>query len=88
VKLIQTYNWVTIGENKEGMYKAYFGKGNNSALVKKCLKARGYWTIVETMDEDVNFMWTQIRNNRFYDGLPQRLLKRLEKDEEGEGKKS
>lgn len=77
VRLINGYNYVAVGENREGMYKAFIGRGNNSALVRKCLKARGYWTIVETMEEDVNFVWTQIRSNKFFDCLLPRTLNKV-----------
>ncbi len=42
------------------MYKAYIGPGNNSKLIKKCLKNRGYWQFTEQMNDDnINFVWCQ-----------------------------
>lgn len=77
VRLMLTYNYLQIRENREGMYKAYIGRGNNSILVKKALKARGYWTITDTLEEDVNFLWTQSRNNKFFEQLAPRNLEQL-----------
>ncbi len=48
------------------MYKAFIGQGNNSGLIRKTLKARGYWNIVDSIEEDTNFVWTQLRNNKFF----------------------
>jgi hypothetical protein len=47
------------------MYKAYISNGNNSILIKRALKARGYWIIAENLDEDIHFLWTQTRNMKF-----------------------
>lgn len=76
-RLILAYNYLQIRENREGMYKAYIGRGNNSVLVKKALKARGYWVITETLEEDVNFLWTQTRNNKFFEQLQPRNLEQV-----------
>lgn len=56
-------------------YKAYIGKGNNSGLIKRLLKDRGYWTIVEKYSEDVHFVWTQTKNDTLLKGLRRRELK-------------
>lgn len=34
---------------QSGFYKAYIGNGNNSTLIKKLLKDRGYWIIVDNI---------------------------------------
>jgi hypothetical protein len=49
-------------------YKAFIGKGNNSILIKNCLKSRFWWNIVDGENE-VNLNWTQSRDQKFIDLL-------------------
>lgn len=55
---------------QSGFYKAHVGYGNNCTLIKKLLKDRGYWTIVDTIEDDTNFVWTQIRSSKYINQLP------------------
>ena len=43
-----------------GFYKFYVGEGNNSQLIKKCLKSRGYWMQVDFLADSPNLVWTQL----------------------------
>ena len=50
------------GENLS-LYRYFFGKGNNSHMVKNLFKNRFWWTNHEKNEmAGVNFMWTQIKN--------------------------
>jgi hypothetical protein len=46
-------------------YRAFIGKGNNSALVRGLLKRRPWWTIVER-EGDANLVWTQLKINSYF----------------------
>ena len=46
-------------------YKIYIGKGNNSPLIRLIMQQRWWWTIVDTFDENVNFVWTQLKYYKF-----------------------
>ena len=48
-----------------GFYRAYIGPGNNCGIIKKCLKERGHWMIVESLSENPHFVWTQLRTRKF-----------------------
>ena len=51
-------------------YKYYIGRGNNSMLVRACLKQRFWWSMGDFYDwEDYNFMWTQWKSNKILDVL-------------------
>jgi hypothetical protein len=40
-------------------YKYYIGKGNNSILVRNCLKARFWWSMGDFEEwDEYNFIWT------------------------------
>jgi hypothetical protein len=40
-------------------YKYYIGRGNNSILVRNCLKARFWWSMGDFEDwDEYNFIWT------------------------------
>jgi hypothetical protein len=43
-----------------GFYKIYVGEGNNSQLIKQCLKSKGYWVLVDSLADKPNFVWTQL----------------------------
>ena len=46
-------------------YKYYIGKGNNSILVKNCLKQRFWWSVGDFEEwDEYNFMWTQWKSNK------------------------
>ena len=46
-------------------YKYYIGKGNNSILVRTCLKQRFWWSMGDFDDwDDYNFIWTQWKTNK------------------------
>ena len=46
-------------------YKYYIGKGNNSILVRNCLKQRFWWSMGDFDDwDDYNFIWTQWKTNK------------------------
>jgi hypothetical protein len=49
-------------------YKAFIGRGNNSILIKNCLKSRFWWNIVDS-DSEVNLSWTQSRDQKFIEML-------------------
>jgi hypothetical protein len=44
-------------------FRFFIGRGNNGALVKRILKARGYWTKADSK-ATANFVWTQWRDKR------------------------
>lgn len=51
-------------------YKYFIGKGNNSSLVRSLLKARWWWTPVDSIDSpEVHLVWTQLRNNSVIESL-------------------
>lgn len=49
-------------------YKVWIGNGNNSPLIKQLMKRRFWWQITEDRTNlDVNFIWTQLRVNDYFD---------------------
>jgi len=51
-------------------YKYFLGKGNNSIMIRAMMKQRWWWTQVENKEaSDLNFMWTQLKQNKFIEGL-------------------
>jgi hypothetical protein len=66
LKINQT-NGITISFPKSSFtpYKYYIGRGNNSMLVRACLKTRFWWSMGD-FDEwvDYNFIWTQWKSNK------------------------
>jgi hypothetical protein len=67
--MMRSYNYLKVGANTQGSYKAYLYGGNNSDIVKKCLKARGCWVILESYDENAQFVWSQLGVKRYVEGL-------------------
>ena len=54
-------------------YKYFLGKGNNSIMLKSMMKTRWWWVQTDSKDAgDLNFMWTQLKQNKFIEGLKQR----------------
>ena len=54
-------------------YKYFIGKGNNTLLLKTLMKQRWWWAPVESQeDTNVNFIWTQWKQNPFLALLKQR----------------
>ena len=51
-------------------YKIYVAKGNNSELIRNIIKDKWWWTSVEILDENVNFLWTQLKNQDFLEKIP------------------
>lgn len=53
------------------LYKAFVGKGNNSILIKNAIKNRFWWNIVseKTNNQEVNFVWSQQRDNEYVNDL-------------------
>jgi len=46
-------------------YKYYIGKGNNSMLVRSCIKSRFWWSMGDFDEwDDYNFVWTQWKSNK------------------------
>lgn len=46
-------------------YKYYIGKGNNSILVRNCLKQRFWWSMGDFEEwDEYNFIWTQWKANK------------------------
>jgi tubulin---tyrosine ligase len=46
-------------------YKYYIGRGNNSILVRNCLKSRFWWSMGDFEDwDEYNFIWTQWKANK------------------------
>ena len=46
-------------------YKYYVGRGNNSIIVKNCLKQRFWWSIGDFEEwHEYNFVWTQWKSNK------------------------
>lgn len=62
---MRSYNYLKVGPNLHGSYRAYVRPGNNSELIKRCLKARGCWVIAENEDEEINLLWSQLRVGKF-----------------------
>jgi hypothetical protein len=48
-------------------YKVFIGKGNNSRLLRGLLKRRFWWTVVDKLTDDVNFVWTQLKVPDYYE---------------------
>ena len=66
MSLIRFYlNIGAINPIPNGFYRAYIGPGNNCTLIKKTLKERGYWTIVDSLSDNPHFVWTQLRCKKF-----------------------
>jgi len=66
-------------------YKYYIGKGNNSQLVRACLKTRFWWSMGDFNTwEEYNFMWTQWKSNRIIAGLKTHKEILLEQCESGD----
>ena len=55
-----------------GFYRVYVGEGNNSSLILRTLKAKGYWTAVDSVDDNPHFVWTQSSSKKFCQQLTQR----------------
>ena len=47
-------------------YKAWIGNGNNGNLLKALIKRRFWWQIVQEKSYNVNFIWTQLKNNEYF----------------------
>jgi hypothetical protein len=46
-------------------YKYYIGRGNNSMLVRNCLKQRFWWSLGDFEEwDEYNFIWTQWKTNK------------------------
>jgi hypothetical protein len=46
-ELIRLYLNINVSkQSSNGFHKVYLGNGNNSSLIGKCLKEKGYWTVV------------------------------------------
>ncbi len=46
-------------------YKYYIGKGNNSILIRNCLKQRFWWSMGDFEEwDEYNFIWTQWKANK------------------------
>lgn len=44
-------------------YKVFVGKGNNSIVIKNCVKSRWWLQLTENKDlEGIHFLWTQVRH--------------------------
>lgn len=66
--LICASNGVKVSQDT-GHFKYFVGKGNNSALVRKLLAGRNWWTATESIEE-ANFIWTQWKDKSFIQTLP------------------
>lgn len=63
--------YVVTPENNEFGYKAYFGFGNNSCMLKSILRRRYWWHIVPTNTDknslkDCQFVWSQLKINSLF----------------------
>lgn len=45
--------------------KIFIGRGNNSRLVRSIINRRGWYQLVDKIEE-ANFAWTQIKNTSFF----------------------
>ena len=54
-------------ESPDQQYKMYLGMGNNSMLIRGLMKRRFWWTIVDKLTDDVNFVWTQLKVVEFHE---------------------
>jgi hypothetical protein len=51
-------------------YKYYVGHGNNSQIVRACLKTRFWWQLGDFEDwNSFNFIWTQWKSNKILEGF-------------------
>lgn len=49
--------------------KFYIGKGNNSKVLKECMRKRWWWIPAEDKnDKDINLIWLQLKDKFFYQG--------------------
>lgn len=70
-----SFNLVVKPQGGFSYYKYYLGKGNNDTLIRSLMKQRWWWSQSDSKDpEDINFIWTQLRQNKFIESLqPKRL---------------
>ena len=52
-------------------YRIFIGKGNNSELIRNVIKERWWWQLCDSFDSNVNFLWTQLKNQEFLEKIPQ-----------------
>ena len=64
--------YVHTPENLDYSYKAYFGFGNNSCMLKSILRRRNWWSIIDANNTDkstiadCHFVWTQLKANYLF----------------------
>ena len=69
-KLSFTFGVVSRPPPNQTNYKFFIGKGNNGLLIRTLLKTRWWWTPTDSPEgEDVNFVWTALRNNDVIEAL-------------------
>ena len=65
-KLCQSNGFTLNQRNEQKPYTAYIAKGNNSDLVKRLMKNKWWWKIIEKPENDtkmINMYWSQFKNN-------------------------
>jgi len=74
-------------------YKFSIGKGNNHMLLRQLMKNRWWWKETDSKNpKEINFLWTQWRNKKFFESLPtvkfshreraEKVVEKVEKCEE------
>ena len=46
--------------------KAYVGIGNNCNMIKGLIKRRFWWIIVDELNDECSFVWTQLKINSIF----------------------
>lgn len=82
MKLISYHNFLFLISSQSNFYsipqshltelKFKVGRGNNSLLLKECMKTRWWWNLMtsEVEDSEINFIWTQIKVPSYMGGQP------------------
>lgn len=69
-------NRMLVFPQQDLQYKAFIGKGNNSALVKSILKTRPWWSIRTANELDsCNLVWTEWKRTKMTNNLPANAAK-------------
>jgi hypothetical protein len=68
-------------------YKYYIGRGNNSILVRNCLKSRFWWSMGDFEEwDEYNFIWTQWKANKIVAKIKtNKEILAANNDEKGDG---
>jgi hypothetical protein len=66
---VNASNYISV-RNRDTVFRAYVGKGNNGVLIKELLKKRWWWHIVDHPSK-ANLLWTEWFNADFLGQMPE-----------------